>query len=293
MSHRPGAQLSCAEFSRDGNFSKRSGGRDHRPPGGLRRRCRDEYGPRRDEASGLGCPAASSAPAGSAAVPRSGFFRPAVGRPGDGGDRRCEADQGDTKLTILWMAPSIKAAEDAQNKNMDDWAKGRGGRTDQGQRRARPVGCQAGGQCPDQARGRPGQPLRAARRDQRECPDGHQRPRHEIGTAVGGWYDGPKSVAVRGGQWKALPAAIYGQYWITRQVPLPAGGVDKWPTTYEDLHQAGKKLKTAGTPVGHTLGHAVTDGATHNYSLMWSYGAKEMEADGKTWRSTPRRCSTA
>ena len=58
--------------------------------------------------------------------------------------------------------------------------------------------------------------------------------------------------------------------------------MDKWPKTYEDLHQAGKKLKAAGTPIGHTLGHAVTDGATHNYSLMWSYGAKEFEADGKT-----------
>ena len=65
-------------------------------------------------------PAASAAPAGSAApvasaAPSSAATAATSVKPIKG-----------TKITILWMAPSIKAAEDAQNKNMDDWAKAAG-----------------------------------------------------------------------------------------------------------------------------------------------------------------------
>lgn len=221
-------------------------------------------------------PAASAAPAGSAApaasaAPSSAATAATSVKPIKG-----------TKITILWMAPSIKAAEDAQNKNMDDWAKAAG------------VELTKDSVALDQwdaklaanAQTKQGADLvnlyaQHAATNENVLMDISDLA-NEIGTAVGGWYDGPKSVAVRGGQWKALPAAIYGQYWIYREDLFKQAGADKWPETYEELHQIGKKLKTAGTPIGHTLGHAVTDGATHNYSLMWSYGAKEMEADGKT-----------
>ena len=104
----------------------------------------------------------------------------------------------------------------------------------------------------------------------------------EIGKKVGGWYKGPESVCVQGGKWKALPAAIYGQYWHYRTDLFKEAGAEKWPETWDELRQIGKKLKAKGKPIGFTLGHAVTDGATHNYSLLWSFGGKEFEADGKT-----------
>jgi len=104
----------------------------------------------------------------------------------------------------------------------------------------------------------------------------------EIGKRVGGWYDGPKSVGMQGGKWVALPIAIWGQYWHWREDLFKEAGVDKWPETWEDLGKVGKILKPKGFPVGFVLGHAGTDGNAHCLSLLWSYGGKEFEADGKT-----------
>lgn len=104
----------------------------------------------------------------------------------------------------------------------------------------------------------------------------------EIGKKVGGWYDGPKSVGVQNGKWVALPVAIWGQYWHWRTDLFKEAGVEKWPETWEDLHQVGKKLKAKGFPVGFVVGHASTDGTAHCLSLLWSYGGKEFETDGKT-----------
>jgi len=211
-------------------------------------------------------PAGTAAPGGAASG--TGV---AVGRPIRG-----------TKLTILWQAPSIPEAEAAQQKNMDDWAKAAGVELTKDSVALD----QWDAKLATNAQTKQGADLvnmyaqhvatnENVMLDISDLAD-------EVGKTVGGWYEGPKSVSVRGGQWKALPAAIYGQYWIYREDLFKQAGVDKWPETYEELRQAGKKLKAAGTPLGHTLGHAVTDGATHNYSLMWSFGAKEFEADGKT-----------
>ncbi len=187
-----------------------------------------------------------------------------------------------TKLTILWMAPSIPEAEAAQKKNMEDWAKTAG------------VELTMDSVALDQWDAK----LATNAQTKQGADLMNMYAQHvatnenvllditdmgnELNATVGGWYEGPKSVSIRGGQWKALPAAIYGQYWVYREDLFKQAGIEKWPETYADFHQAGKKLKATGTPLGHTLGHAVTDGATHNYSLMWSFGAKEFEADGKT-----------
>ncbi len=188
-----------------------------------------------------------------------------------------------TEITILWMPPSIQEAADLQEKNMDDWAKGAGVKLT----KDTVALDQWDAKLATNAQTKQGADLVSMYAQHVGTNENVMMDisdfAGQIGSKVSGWYDGPKTVSVRpNGQWKALPAAIYGQYWIYREDLFKQAGVDKWPETYEDLHQAGKKLKAAGTPIGHTLGHAVTDGATHNYSLMWSYGAKETEADGKT-----------
>jgi multiple sugar transport system substrate-binding protein len=188
-----------------------------------------------------------------------------------------------TELTVLWMQGSIQSATDLQEKNMDDWAKGAGVKLT----KDTVALDQWDAKLATNAQTKQGADLinmyaQHVATNENVLVDISDFS-GQLNTTVGGWYDGPKSVCIRGdGKWKALPAAIYGQYWIYRQDLFQKAGIDKWPTTYEEFHQAGKKLKAAGTPIGHTLGHAVTDGATHNYSLMWSFGAKEFEADGKT-----------
>src|SRR3569833_1561305 len=46
--------------------------------------------------------------------------------------------------------------------------------------------------------------------------------------------------------------------------------------------ELGMKLKEAGHPIGQTLGHTCGDAPTFTYPYMWSWGGKEVEADGKT-----------
>ena len=59
-------------------------------------------------------------------------------------------------------------------------------------------------------------------------------------------------------------------------------GAEKYPATWEEWREAGKQLKAKGHPLGQTLGHAFGDGPAFWYPYLWSWGGKEVEADGKT-----------
>lgn len=223
-----------------------------------------------------GSGAATIAPTSAAATGNTTATRPpasaTTGKPING-----------TALTILWMPPSIQEASDIQEKNMDDWAKAAGVKLT----KDTVALDQWDAKLATNAQTKQGADLvnmyaQHVATNENVMTDISELA-GQLNTTVGGWYDGPKSVCIRSdGKWKAVPAAIYGQYWIYRTDLFSQAGITAWPQTWEDLHQAGKKLKASGTPIGYTLGHAVTDGATHNYSLMWSYGAKEFESDGKT-----------
>jgi hypothetical protein len=61
-----------------------------------------------------------------------------------------------------------------------------------------------------------------------------------------------------------------------------AAGVEKFPDTFDELLVTARKLHAKGTPIGMTLGHASGDGRSTNYPVLWAFGGKEFEADGKT-----------
>jgi multiple sugar transport system substrate-binding protein len=57
----------------------------------------------------------------------------------------------------------------------------------------------------------------------------------------------------------------------------------KWPDmTWDQWFSIGKKLKAKGKPLGQALGHSTGDPPSFCYPYMWSYGAMEVEKDGKT-----------
>src|SRR5258707_9085616 len=66
--------------------------------------------------------------------------------------------------------------------------------------------------------------------------------------------------------------------WFAEQDIKP----DTIPKTWEEYRAAGKKLKAKNRPLGQTLAHAFGDGPAFWYPYMWSWGGKEVEADGKT-----------
>jgi len=104
----------------------------------------------------------------------------------------------------------------------------------------------------------------------------------EIGKESGGWYETAQEAVVVNGKWKAIPFGNIGQLMNWRTDWFKQAGYEKFPETWDELLEAGIKLKKAGHPFGFELGHGFGDNHGWLYPLLWSYGAREVEADGKT-----------
>jgi multiple sugar transport system substrate-binding protein len=106
----------------------------------------------------------------------------------------------------------------------------------------------------------------------------------EIGKAQGGYYAAAKATAFDGKRWVAVPFTILGAQIANRTSWFAEIGVtpDKYPATWDEYRAAGKKLKANGHPFGQTLAHTYGDAPTFWYPFLWSFGGKEVEADGKT-----------
>ncbi len=104
----------------------------------------------------------------------------------------------------------------------------------------------------------------------------------DMGKKQGGWYDVGKEAGMINGKWKAIPFANIGQLMNWRTDWFKEVGVTKFPDTWEELYDVGKKLKAKDHPFGFELGHGFGDNHGWLYPLLWSYGGHEVEADGKT-----------
>jgi len=81
-----------------------------------------------------------------------------------------------------------------------------------------------------------------------------------------------------------MPFTILGVLFANRASWFAEEGItpDTFPKTWTDYRAIGKKLKAKGRPLGQTLAHAFGDGPAFWYPYLWSWGGKEVEADGKT-----------
>src|SRR5262249_22597320 len=104
----------------------------------------------------------------------------------------------------------------------------------------------------------------------------------DVGKAQGGWYDAGREAVVVEGKWKAIPFSNIGQLMNWRSDWFAEVGVKKFPETWEELYEVGKKLKAKDHPFGFELGHGFGDNHGWLYPLLWSYGGAEVAADGKT-----------
>ena len=103
-----------------------------------------------------------------------------------------------------------------------------------------------------------------------------------VGRAAGGWYPGGAEACFVGGKFKAVPFGNIGQLMNWRTDWFGEVGFKTFPDTWEGLLEAGTKLKKAGHPFGFELGHGFGDNHGWLYPLLWSFGAHEVEKDGKT-----------
>jgi ABC-type glycerol-3-phosphate transport system substrate-binding protein len=104
----------------------------------------------------------------------------------------------------------------------------------------------------------------------------------EIGKAQGGYYDISRQVATVGSKWIGVPWCIGGGLVAYRKSWFEEVGHAAFPATWDAFRDAGKKLKAKGRPIGQTAGHTFGDAPGWWYPYLWSWGGKEVEADGKT-----------
>jgi multiple sugar transport system substrate-binding protein len=104
----------------------------------------------------------------------------------------------------------------------------------------------------------------------------------QMGKEQGGWYPAAMEMAVINGKWKAIPFCSIGQLMNWRSDWFAEVGVTKFPDSWEELYEVGKKLKAKDHPFGFELGHGFGDNHGWLYPLLWSYGGREVEPDGKT-----------
>jgi len=102
----------------------------------------------------------------------------------------------------------------------------------------------------------------------------------DIGKKYGGWYPFSAESAQTKGGWRAVP-----WFWISFPATYNQAHFKKaaqeTPKTWADLLKAGKVLKKQGNPVGIPISHCADANSTF-WSVIWSYGGKVVETDGKT-----------
>src|SRR5256712_14015681 len=102
----------------------------------------------------------------------------------------------------------------------------------------------------------------------------------KLGKQHGGWYPFAAEANQTKSGWRAVP-----WFWISfpatySQAHYKKAGFEV-PKTWAELLSQGKVLKKQGNPVGIAISHC-GDANTTAWSVLWSYGAKVFEADGKT-----------
>jgi multiple sugar transport system substrate-binding protein len=103
----------------------------------------------------------------------------------------------------------------------------------------------------------------------------------ELGKAGGGYYDVSKQVATVGNKWIGVPWTTGGAMIAYRKSWLEEVGAKSFPADWDTFRDIGKKLKAKGRPIGQTAGHTFGDAPGWWYPFLWSFGGKEVEADGK------------
>lgn len=104
----------------------------------------------------------------------------------------------------------------------------------------------------------------------------------DLSTKEGGLYKYARTMCSDGKRFMAMPWAVIGGMIAYRKSWFDEIGATTFPETWEQYRDVGKKLKARGRPIGQTLGHTFGDAPGFSYPFLWSFGGKEVEADGKT-----------
>jgi multiple sugar transport system substrate-binding protein len=107
----------------------------------------------------------------------------------------------------------------------------------------------------------------------------HNALAEELGVAQ--QYAFQREAAYVDGVYRGIPYYGIGGAVAYRKDIFKDIGVENVPETFDEYLAVGTKLKDEGWPVGQTLGHTFGDAPGFTYPLLWSFGGKEVDEDGK------------
>jgi multiple sugar transport system substrate-binding protein len=103
-----------------------------------------------------------------------------------------------------------------------------------------------------------------------------------VGKEQGGYYPAITELSKWNGKWYSVPFGNIGQCMAYRRDWFEQAGFKKFPDTWDEFLDAGRKLKKAGHPFGMSMGHGYADNNSWLLPLLWSYGGQVVAKDGKT-----------
>ncbi|GBD47176.1 ABC transporter substrate-binding protein [Methylopila sp. Yamaguchi] len=109
----------------------------------------------------------------------------------------------------------------------------------------------------------------------------------QIGSAHGGWYEGPASYAKSGDKFVGLPLAVIGNAVCYRDSWVKQAGFSEFPKDTAGFLELCKALKGINHPAGFTHGHGVGDGNNYAHWLLWSHGGQVVDENSKVVLDSP------
>ena len=121
----------------------------------------------------------------------------------------------------------------------------------------------------------------------------------DVGDIAERWEKSKAAGTPPRGKWRSSTAngrrsrsAHIGQLMNWRSDWFAEVGFKKFPETWDELYEAGKKLKAKGHPFGFELGHGFGDNHGWLYPLLWSYGGprggRRRQDDHRSIQTRPR-----
>ena len=104
-----------------------------------------------------------------------------------------------------------------------------------------------------------------------------------LGKKYGGWYPLAERYGKKFGtnQWLAIPMGASGGLAIYRESWLKEVGFDAFPGKTDAFLDMCRKLQKSGHPAGFALGHAVGDANAYCHWLVWAFGGKMTDEQGR------------
>ncbi|MGH8679392.1 MAG: ABC transporter substrate-binding protein, partial [Burkholderiales bacterium] len=102
-----------------------------------------------------------------------------------------------------------------------------------------------------------------------------------LGRKYGGWYELARQYGTDGKRWIGVPMGAGASAIVYRNSHVKAAGYSGIPKDTEGFLSLCQKLKSKGTPAGMALGHATGDANIWCHWLLWSHGAKLVDANNR------------